>query len=136
MPRSAAARRALSGSREAMATTCDHSLRCMAGITLTVAILATPRTPQRTLAGIARVSHSGGWGRRCRADALVRAGRPRPAGLRNEEADQGVGRGPGRPPHSVFINFGGPQALRRSLPVAARFVAAHQMYSLASFRRS
>src|SRR5438874_3821290 len=36
----------------------------------------------------------------CGADPLVRAGRPRPA-----EADQGVGRGPGGPPHNYRIEY-------------------------------
>src|SRR5260370_5229446 len=48
MPNRAAAWRAFSGSLEAMATTSDHSPRCMAGITLAVPILAVLRIPQRT----------------------------------------------------------------------------------------
>src|SRR5438094_2548867 len=48
MPNRAAAWRAFSGSLEAIATTSDHSPRCMAGITLAVPILAVLRIPQRT----------------------------------------------------------------------------------------
>ena len=36
---------------------------------------------------------------KCGADALVRAGPPGPAFPASEQADQGVGRGPGGPPH-------------------------------------
>ena len=51
MPSSAAARSAAPGSREAMATTSQRAERCIAGITLRVAIAAHPSTPQRTGAG-------------------------------------------------------------------------------------
>src|SRR5688572_14385858 len=54
MPRLAAASSALARSREAIAVTVDASPRCMAGITLTVAIFATPSTPQRTFCCIER----------------------------------------------------------------------------------
>jgi hypothetical protein len=57
------------------------------------------------------------------ADPLVCAGPPGP-GLRvssiSHQADEGVGCGPGGPPHSVFITFGGPQAHGHSLAVAVR----------------
>src|ERR1019366_4003986 len=49
MPRAAAACWALGRSREAMAAISHHSPRCMAGMTFFTAILAAPRTPQRTL---------------------------------------------------------------------------------------
>src|SRR5216683_3729071 len=49
MCRSLAASRALAWSREAMAVISEYSPCCMAGITLVVAILATPRMPQRIL---------------------------------------------------------------------------------------
>ncbi len=62
------------------------------------------------------------------ADPLVRAGRPRPAGRCNEEAGQGVGRGRGRPPHRVFINFGGPQAHRGRYALTG-LVEAFQLFS-------
>src|SRR5579862_3133839 len=59
MPSLPAAVAALSKSRDAMATTSDHSPFCIAGITLTVAIFATPRTAHRTLSGMLRVSKLG-----------------------------------------------------------------------------
>src|SRR5215831_132525 len=48
MPNFCAAACALLRSREAMAATSLHSLRCIAGITFRVAIDAVPSTPQRT----------------------------------------------------------------------------------------
>jgi hypothetical protein len=41
------------------------------------------------------------------ADALVRAGPPGPALSVFEQADQGVGRGPGGPPHEIVAGCGG-----------------------------
>src|SRR5260370_19039046 len=38
---------------------------------------------------------------KCGADALVRAGPPGPALPMSDQADQGVGRGPGGPPHKI-----------------------------------
>src|SRR5258708_4092267 len=58
IPRLLAACCAFSKVRDAMAVTSDHSLCCMAGITFTVAILATPRTPHFTFLRIERVSHT------------------------------------------------------------------------------
>src|SRR6185503_18929720 len=49
IPRAAAACRALPRSREAMAVTVDHCPCCIEGMTLRVAMLATPRMPQRIL---------------------------------------------------------------------------------------
>ena len=40
---------------------------------------------------------------KCGADALVRAGPPSPAFPASEQTDQGVGRGPGGPPHQNII---------------------------------
>jgi hypothetical protein len=47
-PSADAAARARASSRDAIATTSENRPRCMAGITFSVAIFATPRTPQRT----------------------------------------------------------------------------------------
>ena len=49
MPSFAAAARAFSRSRDAIAVTVDDSPRCMAGMTFSVAIFATPSTPHRIL---------------------------------------------------------------------------------------
>src|SRR5437763_4719338 len=49
MPSARAASSAFSRLREAMAATSLHSPFCIAGITFRTAILATPRTPHRTL---------------------------------------------------------------------------------------
>ena len=61
MPSSRAAFSALARSREAMAAISVRVPRCMAGMTLTVAILATPRTPQRILLDMTEVGYRG-WG--------------------------------------------------------------------------
>src|SRR5690349_12962512 len=47
MPRRSPAARALARSRDAMAVTSQSLARCVAGITFSVAIRATPSTPQR-----------------------------------------------------------------------------------------
>src|SRR5271157_5221180 len=49
MPSFSAASRALARSREAIAAISETSPRCIAGITFSTAILATPRTPHLTL---------------------------------------------------------------------------------------
>src|SRR4051812_35698732 len=49
MPSLRAAASAFSCDREAMATICDRLDRCIAGITFSIAILAAPSTPQRSL---------------------------------------------------------------------------------------
>src|SRR5271165_757788 len=49
MPSLPAASRALPASREAIARICETSPRCIAGMTFSTAMLATPRTPQFTL---------------------------------------------------------------------------------------
>ncbi len=49
IPSAAAALRALSALREAMAVTSEYRPRCMAGMTFSVAIFATPSTPHLTL---------------------------------------------------------------------------------------
>src|SRR5215208_1677626 len=73
MPSGPAATRARSASREAMATTRDLWLRCIAGITFLTAMSAAPRTPQRTGAvPPAPLSAPGTLGRR--------RGRRRPVG--------------------------------------------------------
>src|SRR5262245_30046254 len=48
MPSAAAAALALARSRDAMATTCERSLRSIAGMTFFTAMSAAPSTPQRT----------------------------------------------------------------------------------------
>src|SRR5258706_10606494 len=63
MFRLSAASRALGRSREAIAAISAYSQRCMAGITLVVAIFATPKTPQRILGtGLFYVKKTGGPG--------------------------------------------------------------------------
>src|SRR5690349_8907448 len=52
MPSVAAASAARLRSRDPMATTRACQQRCIAGMTLTVAIFAVPRTPQRTVVAI------------------------------------------------------------------------------------
>src|SRR3712207_2690564 len=59
MPSVVAVSRAFMRSRDAMAVTFDSFPRCIAGITLTVAILATPKTPQRTVCCIERQCRTG-----------------------------------------------------------------------------
>src|SRR5688572_14871597 len=49
MPSARAAFSAFSRTRDAIAVTCDHCPRCMAGMTFAVAIFAAPSTPQRIL---------------------------------------------------------------------------------------
>ena len=50
IPSAAAASRARAGSREAIASMRETAPRCIAGITFSVAIFATPRTPHLTSA--------------------------------------------------------------------------------------
>src|SRR5580658_2465382 len=58
MPNWAAACRAFSRSREAMAAISHQSPCCMAGITFLRAIRAAPRTPQRTLRIMGSISNA------------------------------------------------------------------------------
>ena len=84
IPSFAAAEVARSKSLDAIATTCEHSPRCIAGITFLIAISAAPRTPHRTFAFIffRRVSKKIGA---CHASDVSVAVRPK------------CNRGPSRP---------------------------------------
>src|SRR5262249_40040537 len=58
MPSEAAAADAFARSREAMATTRDEALRCIAGITFASAMFAAPRIPQRTGAPLSALTRT------------------------------------------------------------------------------
>src|SRR5271166_6812332 len=74
MPSASVAARAFARSREAIAEISQSSLACIAGITFSVAILATPSTPQFTLRNAASPSNcrqSAGLWLRSRRAALA-----------------------------------------------------------------